>query len=104
MSSEEIYQILTKCIRDVFARRKFGYANVMSNYDINGAFMGFYISEFAVGDYSFRLYGNDLEVEKDGVIIGKCKTEGEIIGWLFQLLEYVISNSHVKDMIRVCNI
>ena len=101
LSTEEIHRLLAFYIREVFARRRYARVNPMYTTDVEGMFIEF-DSEFHVADYIFRVYKNKLIVEKNCKIIGECDTCAELIGWLFELLCYVIDQRQVKEFRRIC--
>ena len=64
LSSDEIHQLLTYYIREVFARRRYARVHVYPTTGIDGKFNGFYDGEFEVDDYVFRICYNKLSVQK----------------------------------------
>ena len=99
LSSEEIHQLLTCYIREIFARRRYARVHVYPTTS-NGKFVKFE-GEFEVDDYLFRMWDNKLSVQKNCKTIGECDTNAQLMGWFFLLLEYVIDQCHVKELRRI---
>lgn len=100
LSSEEIHQLLTYYIREIFARRRYARVHVYPTTN-NGKFVEFYDGEFEVDDYVFRIWDNKLCVQKNCKTIGECETNTKLMGWLFLLLEYVLDQCHIKELRRI---
>lgn len=98
LSREEILQLLTYYIKEVIARRRYARAHVCPSIGNNGRFIEFYDGTFDVADYTFRICDNKLSVQKCCKTIGECDTNTELIGWLFQLLGFIIDQCHVKEL------
>ncbi len=96
LSSEEIHKLLTYYIREIVARRRYGRVYPCPRRNING-FLERYFGRFEVADYTFEIYGNKLSVQKGCKTIGECDTNEDIIVWLFQFLDFIIEQRHIKE-------
>ena len=99
--TDDLHQLLAHYIREVFARRKYARVEMRPNVDINGRLIEFDATLY-VDDYEFRVLENRLIVKLDCKTIGECTTNTDLIGWLFQLMDYVIEQCQVKNFRRIC--